>query len=128
IEQTARIDMSTAQCLHIHSHGSHLIDHICTDEQREQFLLPVVEQGALCNATGSEPGRTSRGQYNLTTVAERADGGYVINGLKNYATLGDIADFNLIFAGIKGKAPSVGHLAAVVPKGAPGLSIVDASW
>ena len=128
IEQTARVDMSTAQCLHIHSHGSHLIDHICNDEQRARFLLPVVEQGALCNATGSEPGRTSRGQYNLTTAAERVDGGYVINGLKNYATLGDIADFNVIFAGIKHKPPTDGHLAVIVPKGAPGLTLVDGSW
>ena len=100
IEQTARVDMSTAQCLHIHSHGSHLIDHVGTQEQREHFLLKVVEDGALCNATGSEPGRTSRGQYNLTTSAERVDGGYVINGLKNYATLGDVADFNIMFAGV----------------------------
>ena len=128
IEQTARVDMSTAQCLHIHSHGSHLIDHVGTQEQREHFLLEVVERGALCNATGSEPGRTSRGQYNLTTSAERVDGGYVINGLKNYATLGDIADFNIMFAGVVHKAPSMGHLMIVVPKGTPGLTLVPDSW
>jgi alkylation response protein AidB-like acyl-CoA dehydrogenase len=88
----------------------------------------VVEDGALCNATGSEPGRTSRGQYNLTTSAERVDGGYVINGLKNYATLGDVADFNIMFAGVVHKAPSMGHLMIVVPKGTPGLSLVPDSW
>ena len=128
IEQTARYCMSTAHCLHIHCHGAHLVDRICEQDQRERILLPVIEKGALLNATGSEPGRTSRGLYNLVTVAERVDGGYVINGVKNYASLGADVSYNIIFAGIKHRSPTEGHLGVIIPKGAPGLTVAEGSW
>lgn len=128
IEQTARYCLSTAHCLHIHCHGAHLVDQICAPEQRKKILAPVLERGAMLNATGSEPGRTSRGLYNLVTVAERAKGGYVVNGTKNYASLGDVVDYNIIFAGIKGKPPTEGHIGLVIPKDTPGLKIAEGSW
>lgn len=86
VEQTARYCLSTAQCIHIHYNSSHRIDQICTDEQRERYLRPVVEKGAWLNSTGSEPGRTARGLYALATEAEKVQGGWVLNGVKNYAT------------------------------------------
>ena len=128
IEQTARYCGSTAHCLHIHCHGAHLVDSICSDDQRRNILVPVIERGAMLNATGSEPGRTSRGLYNLVTVAERARDGYVVNGVKNYASLADVVDFNIIFAGIKGKSPTEGHIGLCVPKATPGLTIPADSW
>lgn len=60
VEQTARTCMSTAQCLHIHLHGAHYVDKVGTQKQRERILGEVIEDGALLNATGSEPGRTSK--------------------------------------------------------------------
>ena len=128
IEQTARYCMSTAHSLHIHCHGAHLVDKICNDEQRKNILTPVIERGALLNATGSEPGRTSRGLYNLVTIADRVDGGYVVNGNKNYASLADVVDFNIIFAGIRDKAPAEGHIGLCIPRGTPGLTIPANSW
>ena len=128
IEQTARYCMGTAQSLHIHCHGAHLVDKICTPAQRKKILGPVIERGALLNATGSEPGRTSRGLYSLVTIADRVDGGYVVNGSKNYATLADVVDYNIIFAGIRDKAPAEGHIGLCVPKGAPGVTIPPSSW
>lgn len=128
VEQTARVCMSTAQCVHIHAHGAHYVDNVGTQKQREKILGEVVEEGALLNATGSEPGRTSRGLYNLITIADRVDGGYRISGLKNYATLGDVADYNLIFAGIRDKTGSEGHLGVAIPKDNPGLKVVEGSW
>lgn len=128
IEQTARYCMSTAHSLHIHCHGSHLIDQICSPAQRKNILGNVVENGALLNATGSEPGRTSRGLYNLVTAAERVDGGYVVNGTKNYASLADTVEYNVIFAGIKGMSPTEGHIGLCIPRGTPGLTLEEGSW
>jgi alkylation response protein AidB-like acyl-CoA dehydrogenase len=62
------------------------------------------------------------------TSAERTTGGWTINGMKNYATLAGHADFNIIAVGIKGMPPSEGHLNVVVPKGAPGFSLIEGSW
>jgi alkylation response protein AidB-like acyl-CoA dehydrogenase len=128
VEQTARFCMSTAQCIHIHSHGAHYVDKVGTPKQRKEILGRVIEEGALLNATGSEPGRTSRGQYNLITIADRVDGGYKISGLKNYATLGDVADYNLIVAGIRDKPGADGHLGVAIPKENKGVKVVEGSW
>ncbi|NYT36094.1 acyl-CoA dehydrogenase [Allopusillimonas soli] len=128
VEQTARGDLSTAQCFHIHCHGAHYVDQVGTDEQRERVLKPVLERGSLLNATGSEPGRTSRGAYNLITAAQPAENGYILNGMKNYATLGADVDYNLIFAGVAGMPGNEGHLGVLVPQNAKGFSVVEGSW
>ncbi len=128
VEHTARYCMSTAQCLHIHCHGTHYIDQVGTKAQRERILGEVIGQGALLNATGSEPGRTARGLYGLITIADPAPGGYRINGVKNYATLGDVVDYNIIFAGIRDRPGPEGHLGVAIPKNAKGVSVVEGSW
>jgi alkylation response protein AidB-like acyl-CoA dehydrogenase len=128
IEQTARYCLSTAHSLHIHCHGAHLVDQMCTRSQRERILIPVLERGSLLNATGSEPGRTSRGQYVLLTAAERVDNGYIVNGRKNYASLADAVDFNIVFGGIRGAPPAEGHIGLMIPRGAAGLTIEEGSW
>lgn len=128
VEQTARYCLSTAQCLHIHSHGAHYVDNVCSKSQRDVICRDVVENGALLNATGSEPGRTSRGLYKLTTEAAPKDGGYVLNGMKNYATLAAEADYNVIFAGIPGGDPVDGHVGVAVPKGTDGLKVLEGTW
>lgn len=128
VEQTARYCMSTAQCLHVHCHGAHFIDKEGSQQLRDAVLRPVVDRGALISFTGSEPGRTARGLYSLLTTAERTAGGYRIAGLKNYATLAEVADFNLIAVGIRNLPPKEGHLNVVVPRGAQGLNILAGSW
>lgn len=128
VEQTARYCMSTAQCLHIHCHGAHYVDQVGTKAQRERILGEIIEQGALINATGSEPGRTARGLYGLLTIADPVPGGYRISGVKNYATLGDIVDYNIIFAGIRDRPGAEGHLGVAIPKSAKGVTVVEGSW
>jgi alkylation response protein AidB-like acyl-CoA dehydrogenase len=128
IEQTARVDLSTAHCLHIHLHATHLIDQVCTEEQCEVLLRPVLERGALIGAVGSEPGRTARGVYMLDTTAQFLRDGVVLNGKKNYATLADIAEFMIVFATLKGEPSLEGHLGVAVPRGAQGYRVVPDSW
>jgi len=128
VEQTARYCLSTAHCFHIHCHGAHLVDQVGTREQRERILGEVVSKGAMLNATASEPGRTARGLYKLVTEAERVKGGYVINGKKNYTTLADAVDYNILFAGIKGVPMPDGHIGFLFPKGVAGLTIEEGSW
>lgn len=128
IEQTARACLSTAQCIHIHSHGSHLLDRVGTPAQKKRILGAVTRDGALLNATGSEPGRTGRGVYNLLTKARRAEGGYVLNGRKNYATLGDVAAYNIVFGVLEDVPGPQGHLGFAIPQGASGFTVVEGSW
>jgi len=128
VEQLARGDLSTAQCFHIHCHGAHYVDQVGNDEQRERVLKPVLGKGALLNATGSEPGRTARGLYRLLTSAEPTAGGYLVNGQKNYATLGGDVEYNLVFAGIPDQPAERGHLSLLIPRDAQGFSVAAGSW
>lgn len=128
LEQIARNCLSTAQCLHIHSHGAHYVDQVGTPTQRKEMLGRVVEEGVMFNSTGSEPGRTSRGLYKLLTVAERVEGGYRLNGVKNYATLADAVAYHIIYACRPDMEMPDGHVGVVVPDGTPGFRIVPGSW
>jgi alkylation response protein AidB-like acyl-CoA dehydrogenase len=128
IEQTARVDLSTAHCLHIHLHATHLIDQVGTDAQRAALLGPVIERGALIGAVGSEPGRTARGIHVLNTSAQMVPEGVVLNGRKNYATLADVAEFMVVFAAVKGMPAWEGHLGVAVPAGTPGYRVLPETW
>jgi butyryl-CoA dehydrogenase len=59
----------------------------------------------------------------MATVAKKVDGGWVINGAKNWITNGPHADYILLFA-VSDKAPSgkVKHTAFVIPAGTPGFT------
>ncbi|GAA5235182.1 acyl-CoA dehydrogenase family protein [Verticiella sediminum] len=128
VEQTARYCLSTAQCIHIHYNASHRIEQIGSPAQRKRLLGPVVEEGKFVNSTGSEPGRTARGLYNLQTVAEKVPGGWRVNGVKNYATLADTVHYNTIAAVAKDTPPPGGHLMLALPQGVEGLTIEPGSW
>ena len=63
-----------------------------TEEQKQRYLVPAI-QGAKIGALGiTEPGAGSD-VASLRTHAERADGGWVLNGEKTYITNGVRADF-----------------------------------
>ncbi len=128
VEQTARYCLSTSHCIHIHCHGSHLVDQVGTKEQHERIIGAVISRGAMLNATASEPGRTARGLYSLITAAERVNGGYVVNGKKNYTTLADAVDYNILFAGIKGMTMPEGHIGLLFPQGVKGVTFEEGSW
>lgn len=128
IEQVARVDLSTAHCLHIHLHATHLIDQVGTAEQREALLMPVLREGALIGAVGSEPGRTARGIYAFNTAAQPLRDGLVLNGRKNYATLADVARTMLVFATLKDEPPVAGHVGVAIPRGTHGFDVVRETW
>jgi alkylation response protein AidB-like acyl-CoA dehydrogenase len=125
IEQVARVDLSTAHCLHIHLHATHLIDQVCTADQRRALLGPVLADGALIGAVGSEPGRSARGVYVFETVAQPIPDGVVLDGHKNYATLASVASHMIVFATLKDRPAIEGHVGIAVPRGAAGTRLVD---
>ncbi|MFG3720896.1 acyl-CoA dehydrogenase family protein [Streptomyces massasporeus] len=83
----------------------------CTPEQRERFLIPVINgERRDCYAVternaGSDP-------QNLSTTATKNDRGWVLDGEKWFVTVGDHADFMIV-------------LAAAGPDRAPTLFLVD---
>ncbi len=86
--------------------------------------------GEFCNSATpvvgamglTEPG-TGSDAMAIQTTAKRVDGGYLINGAKQFITNGGIADLHVIFANTDLAAGPAGIAAFVVEKGNPGLTM-----
>ena len=90
IEEFARIDAGTAVTLSVHSMICSAILRIGTEEQKQQWL-PKLASGdgiAAFALTESECGSDAAG---LRATARRVDGGYVLNGRKQWCTNGGFA-------------------------------------
>lgn len=118
----ARVSPGTAHCLQLQNHTAWMLDELGTPAQHQRYLQPLLRQLTLGSLVGSEAGR--RHMYLLNTKARRSDGGWVINGHKNYATNGLDDGFAVIFASIEGEEdPIHSHFMAIVEPGMPGLTV-----
>jgi alkylation response protein AidB-like acyl-CoA dehydrogenase len=122
VRTVARGSPGTAHCMQVQNHVAWAIDEIGTDQQREMFLAPMMKKMRLCSFVGSEAGR--KHMYVLKTTAKKVDGGYVVNGNKNYATNGYEDGVAIVFASVEGETDYMkSHLMVIVEPGMEGLSI-----
>jgi acyl-CoA dehydrogenase len=70
----------------------------------------------------TEPG-TGSDAMAITTTAKKVDGGYLINGTKQFITNGGIADLHVIFANTDPGSGAAGIAGFVVEKGNKGLTM-----
>lgn len=130
LEQLARYSgLATSHSLQVHSHAVHFIDRVANDRQRRTVLAPLLQQGVLITTLGSEPGRTARGARH-TTLARRTENGFVVSGIKNFATLADACEYLLVLAdGDQQSGDAAGkRLGLLVPVGGEGVRIEAGSW
>jgi len=121
IRAVAHGSPGTAHCLQVQNHVAWAIDAMGTDAQRERFLAPMFKAMKLCSFVGSEAGR--KHMYVLKTTAKKVDGGYVVNGNKNYATNGYEHGLAIIFAAVEGETDYLkSHLMVIIEPGMPGVS------
>jgi len=93
-----------------------------TEEQKEKYI------GMLCDpkelrlaAMGlTEPGSGSD-SLSLATTAKKVDGGWLLNGTKQFCTNGGIADIQVVFANTDKTLGPAGIGGFVVEKGNPGM-------
>jgi alkylation response protein AidB-like acyl-CoA dehydrogenase len=122
VRTVARGSPGTAHCLQVQNHVAWAIDEIGTPEQREMFLAPMMKKMTLSSFVGSEAGR--KHMYVLKTTAKKVDGGYIVNGNKNYATNGYENGVAIIFASVEGETDYLkSHLMVIVEPGMKGLSV-----
>lgn len=122
IRSVARASPGTAHCMQVQNHVAWAIDEIGTDQQRELFLAPMMKSMKLSSFVGSEAGR--KHMYVLKTTAKPVEGGYIVNGNKNYATNGFEDGLAIIFASIEGETDYFkSHLMVIVEPGMEGLSV-----
>jgi acyl-CoA dehydrogenase len=93
-----------------------------TDEQKREWLPPLVEEPILCSFGLTEPGAGSDVASMKTTAVRKGDE-YVLNGSKTFITNAGHAAWTVVFAKTD---PSKGHRgisAFVVPMDAPGVTV-----
>jgi len=121
IEEIARVDGSVG--LSLAAHNSLCTNHIFQyggDAQRKKYVTPLA-RGEKIGAWGlTEPGSGSDAS-GMKTIASRRDGGWVINGSKNFITHGISADVCVLIAITNREMRSRGISAFVIERGAKGF-------
>jgi len=94
-----------------------------TEKQKKEILTPVARGEKLGCFGLTEPMSGSDAQT-MATVAKKVDGGWVIDGAKNWITNGPHADYILLFAITEKDATTgkVKHTAFVIPSGTAGFT------
>ncbi len=93
-----------------------------TEEQKQKYLPPHA-RGELMACFGlTEPGAGSDPAA-METTATRRGGGYVLNGGKQFISIGEEAGMAVVFATVDKSLRHKGITAFIVEKGTPGFSV-----
>lgn len=118
LEELAAACVATADALHNSVTISQLpLVRYGTEEQKRKYLVPAAA-GKTINAFSLTEPHAGSDAAAITTTAEPCDGGWVLNGFKQFATLSGVAD--AIFVAAKTDA---GISLFIVEKGSNGLII-----
>src|SRR5688572_27463045 len=93
-----------------------------TDEQKREWLSPLLDEPILCSFGLSEPDAGSD-VARIKTKAERYGGEYVLSGSKTFITNAGQAAWTVVFAKTDASKGHQGLSAFVVPMDAPGVTI-----
>ena len=122
IEELSRVDGSVG--ISVAAHTSLCSNHIYefgTDDQKRKYLAPLAS-GEHLGAWGlTEPGSGSDAS-NTRTTAVRKDGGWVVNGSKNFITHAIHADTCVSFASTDRTKKSRGITGFIFEKGMKGFA------
>ncbi len=92
-----------------------------TAEQKDRILRPVASGQKLGCFGLTEPMSGSDAQT-MVTGAEKTEGGFILNGAKNWITNGPHADWIVVFAITDRSGSKVRHTAFLVERGTPGFT------
>jgi alkylation response protein AidB-like acyl-CoA dehydrogenase len=121
IEELSRVDGAIG--LSVAAHNSLCSNHIFqygSEEQSHRFLEPLARGEKLGAWALTEPGSGSDASGMRTTAIKR-DGGWVLNGAKNFITHGISGDTCVVLAITDREMRSRGISAFIVERGTPGF-------
>ena len=121
VEELSRVDGSVG--LGVAAHNSLCANHIYTqgsEAQRQRYLRPLASGEVLGTWALTEPGAGSDAGA-LRTTARRQGDTWVLNGTKNFATHGTVADIAVVMARTRSGPNGEGISAFILEKGMPGF-------
>ncbi len=130
IKNIAKGDLSLGRCYEGHVNGVTVLANSGTEEQRRRYLPRVVEDGETFVFWGSEPSNPDDPRLVLGgTVARPVEGGYLINGRKQFSTSGGGATYTILFAVIPGhKSIFDSLLMPIIRVDGPGVTVEPEWW
>jgi alkylation response protein AidB-like acyl-CoA dehydrogenase len=123
IEELARVDPSIG--LSIAAHNSLCSNHIfigANEAQKQKYLTPLAK-GDYLGAWGLTEPSSGSDASSMKTVAIRKNGGWVLNGSKNFITNATFAGTTVALAITDRTAGSHGISAFLVERGTPGFTV-----
>ncbi|MCB0359949.1 MAG: acyl-CoA dehydrogenase family protein [Bdellovibrionales bacterium] len=123
IEELARVCASTSVI--VSAHNSLCVSPILTfgtDEQKQRYLPRLTTGSAIGCFALSEPG-TGSDAARQTCMSVRADGGWRVNGVKNWITNGPVAEVCVLFTMEDPEKRHKGINAFIVDMDTPGVSV-----
>ncbi len=121
IEEVSRVDGSIG--LSLAAHNSLCTNHIFqygSEEHRRKYVTPLAK-GELLGAWGLTEPSSGSDASGMKTVAVKRDGGWRINGSKNFITHGISADVCVVIAITNREMRSRGISAFIVERGTAGF-------
>src|SRR5690606_19670776 len=96
-EEIAAGDCATATIVAVNNLVAGILAGYGNDAQKETYLRPLA-RGERCAAFALTEPQVGSDASAITTRAERQDGHYVLNGVKQFITSGQNGDFAIVFA------------------------------
>ncbi len=121
VEELSRVCGAIAVCYAVNALGCFTLIDFGSEEQRRKYLPDVASGKRLTAFALTEPTAGSDAA-NIKTTAEKVDGGYVLNGTKQYITNGGEAEIYTVIALTDKNRGVRGASAIIVEKGAEGFS------
>src|SRR5262245_32073727 len=102
-KEIARVDLSLARCWEGHVNSLVLLDGMATEDQKSRWFKGVVENGEKWVAWSGEPQARKPGEVvKFGTRVEKVEGGYVVDGIKAFATSAGGAEWAILLVNTAG--------------------------
>ncbi len=122
IEELAAGDGATSTIVQVNNLVAGILLGYGNAAQKKRFLMPIA-RGELLGAFALTEPHVGSDASAIATRAERADGGWRLNGIKQFITTGKNADLAIVFAVTDKAAGKKGISAFVVPTSEPGYIV-----
>lgn len=121
VEELSRVDSGVAVSYAATALGCIILMEYGTEEQRQRFL-PDIAGGKKLAAFALTESTAGSDASNIKTTAEKVEGGYLLNGTKQFITNGGEAEIYTVLALTDKTRGARGTSAIIVEKGTPGFS------
>ncbi len=121
VEELSRVCGAVATCYAVNALGSFTLIDYGTEEQKRKYLPDIAAGKKLTAFAVTEPTAGSDVAA-IKTTAEKVDGGYMLNGTKQFITNGGEAEIYTVIALTDKSRGARGASAILVEKDTPGFS------